>query len=247
MRFSYSAVWNDTVALLRSHGSLLLAVAGVFIFIPLLLTGYFLPAAQSTTDPIGAMGRYYAENWPWLALASLVNAIGTIAIYRLIFAEHGTTVGQAIAGGLPLVLPYFVLTILISFAVGTGLALFVIPGVYLLGRLIASAPAMVAENRRNPLAALGESWRLTRKRGWAAAGLILIVGIAGALLAFVLLMVLGTVIILALGREGVGGLILLIVNAALNSALFTVLIVLAASLYRALRGEVGDAPPTTGI
>jgi hypothetical protein len=33
MKFSYSAVWNDTVALLRSHGSLLLAIAGVFIFI----------------------------------------------------------------------------------------------------------------------------------------------------------------------------------------------------------------------
>jgi hypothetical protein len=106
MRFSYSAVWNDTVSLLRSHGSLLLAVAGVFIFIPLLLTGYLLPAPQSTTDPFGAISSHYGENWPWLTLASLVNAVGSIAIYRLIFADRGTTVGQAIAGSVPLLLFY---------------------------------------------------------------------------------------------------------------------------------------------
>jgi len=241
MRFSYSAVWNDTVALLRSHGSLLLAIAGVFIFIPLLMTGYLLPAPQSPADPLGAIGTYYSNNWLWLTLSSLVNAVGSIAIYRLIFADGGTTVGQAIAGAMPLLVFYFLLTIILSFAIGIGFALFVIPGIYLLGRLIAAAPAMVAESRRNPADALGESWRLTKGRGWAVAGLVLIVGIAGALLSFVVVAVLGSIFILLGGRDGIGGLLLLILNAAANAALYTVLIVLIASVYRALRGA-GTAP-----
>ena len=246
MRFSYTAVWNDTVALLRSHGSLLLAVAGVFILLPLLLTGYLLPTPQTATDPLAAMGDYYSRNWPWLTLASLVNAVGAIAIYRLTFAERGVTVGQAIAGAVPLLPFYFVLTVILSIAIGFGLALFLIPGIYLLGRLVVSAPAMVAESQRNPIEAMGESWRLTKGRGWAVAGLVLIVGVAGALLSFVIVAVLGSVFILIGGREGVGGLLLLILNAALNAVLYTVLIVLIAAIYRALRGVV-SAAPRTGI
>jgi membrane-anchored glycerophosphoryl diester phosphodiesterase (GDPDase) len=128
------------------------------------------------------------------------------------------------------------MTIIISITIGFGFALFIIPGIYLLGRLIVAAPAMVAENRRNPIQAIGESWRLTKGRGWAIAGLVLVVGIAGGLLTFVVLAVLGSVFILVGGREGIGGLLVLILNAALNAALYTVIIVLIAAVYRALRG-----------
>ena len=42
MKFSYSAVWSDTMRMLRQHGSLLLAVAGVFFLLPglLLVAGF---------------------------------------------------------------------------------------------------------------------------------------------------------------------------------------------------------------
>jgi UPF0716 family protein affecting phage T7 exclusion len=43
MKFSYSAVWNDAARMLKEHGSLLLAIAGVFFLLPGLLLGYFLP------------------------------------------------------------------------------------------------------------------------------------------------------------------------------------------------------------
>jgi hypothetical protein len=172
MNFSYSAVWNDTVALLKSHGSLLLAVAGVFILLPLLMTAYFLPTPTSSTDPIGVLGRYYRENWHWLALASLINSIGSIAIYKLIFSGRGLSVGQAIGGALALLPFFFIATMIVSVAIGVGFAFLVIPGLYLLGRLAITAPTMVAENLRNPFSAMGESWRLTKGRGWAIAGLI---------------------------------------------------------------------------
>jgi hypothetical protein len=244
MNFSYSAVWNDTVALLKSHGSLLLAVAGVFILLPLLMTAYFLPTPTSSTDPIGVLGRYYRENWHWLALASLINSIGSIAIYKLIFSGRGLSVGQAIGGALALLPFFFIATMIVSIAIGVGFAFLVIPGLYLLGRLAITAPTMVAENLRNPFSAMGESWRLTKGRGWAVAGLIAIIAIAGTILAFVITAIFGSVFVLALGREGIGGLLVLILSAAANAVFYTVLIVLLAAIYRALRDSGAKAGPT---
>lgn len=246
MRFSYSAVWNDTAALLKSHGPALAAVAGVFIFLPLLLTGYLLPTPTSQTDPFGAMSGYYTENWVWLLLGSIVNALGAITIYRLVFERGGVTVGQAIGGALPLLPFYVILSLIVSIALGTGLILFILPAIYLLGRLSPSAPIMVAENRRNPLDALGESWRATAGKGWAVAGLIIIVALVGVLLSFVVLTVLGTVVVLIGGREGIGALLLLLLNSAVTTALYVALIVLIAAIYRALRGG-SAADPSSGI
>ena len=39
MKFSYSAVWDGTVRIFRGNASLLLAVAGVFLFLPLVIIG----------------------------------------------------------------------------------------------------------------------------------------------------------------------------------------------------------------
>src|SRR4051812_38184352 len=43
MSFSYNAVWEDAVRLLRQHAPLLAAIAGVFLFLPALLFAVFLP------------------------------------------------------------------------------------------------------------------------------------------------------------------------------------------------------------
>jgi hypothetical protein len=237
MNFSYSAVWNDAVAMIKRHGALLAAIAGVFIFLPILLTGYLLPAPTSETDPLGVLTTYYRENWIWLLLGTIVNALGAIAIYRLLFAGSRVTVGQAIGGALALLPGYVAMSIIVSLALGVGFLALVIPAIYLLGRLTTAAPAMVAENRANPIAAIAASWRLSAGKGWAVAGLILVVAVAGVIVAFVVTALVGLVVVLAVGRDGIGELVLLLVGAAANSALYVVLIVLIAAIYRALRGE----------
>lgn len=246
MKFSYSAVWNDASHRLKERGSLLLAVAGVFLLLPAILLGHFFPSPTGTgPDWLNAVMRHYGETWPWQVLASLVSIIGYIAIYRLVLDRNGVTVGSAIAAALPILPGYFLMTILTNITIGAGLLFFLIPGLYLIGRFAVSGAAMVAEGHRNPFTGIGRSWALTARRGWAVAGLVIIVFLAGFLLTFVITAVLGSIFLLVGGRDGVGGLLVLILNAALMSTLLAVMSVLFAAIYRALSGAA--EPATTGI
>jgi hypothetical protein len=74
---------------------------------------------------------------------------------------------------------------------------------------------------------------------------VIVVVVAGVLLSFVITAVLGSIFLLIGGRDGLGMLLVLILNAALTAAFTTVLIVLFAAIYRALSGAA--EPATTGI
>jgi len=181
MKFSYSAVWDDTLGLLRQHGRLLAAIAGVFLFMPALLVAQLLPPPQPT-DParvLEAMMDYYAASWPWLLLQALASIVGTVAMLRLVFAR--TSVADALLFGLMLLPFYLLLSLITVVIVALGLILLIVPGVYLIGRLATAAPLMVAENRRNPVAALTRSFEISRGHGWAIAGLIFLVAIVAAI------------------------------------------------------------------
>lgn len=246
MKFSYSAVWNDTSRMLKEQGSLLLPVAGVFLLLPALLVGYFLPPPTgSGSDWLNALLRHYADSWPWQLLASVVSTIGHIAIYRLVMDRRGVTVASAIGAALPILPGYFVMAVLTNLTIGAGLMLLLLPGLYLIGRFGVAGAAMVAEDNGNPFTGIARSWSLSARRGWAVAGLVIIVFLAGFLLTFVITAVLGSVFLLIGGRDGVGGLLVLILNSVLMSTLLAVMSVLFAAIYRALAGAA--EPATTGI
>jgi hypothetical protein len=238
MRLSYSAVWADVVALLRSHASLIATVAGVFIFLPGLLIAYFLPQPEPAEfSRLAAMwGEYLDSNWPWLLLNSVVSMIGAIAILLLLFGR-GISVGGAIAASLALLPTYFAASLLSSIAIGFGLVLLIVPGLYLLGRLGPLNALLVAEGHRNPVAAIRRCLALTRGHGWAIVGLILVVAVAAAIVIGVAATLLGILFILVAGQD-IGELLVLIVRTAGNAGLVTLLLVLNAALYRQLDPSV---------
>jgi hypothetical protein len=243
MKLSYSAIWADTAALLRSHASLIATVAGVFIFLPGLLVAYFLPQPEpaSMDRLIQAWSDYIGSNWHWLILNSLVGMTGSIAILLLLFARD-ISVGGAIAAALVMLPSYFIASLLSSAAIGLGTLLLVVPGLYLLGRLGPLNAVVVAEAHRNPIAALRRCWALTAGNGWAIAGLILIVAIAAAIVIGVATTLLGIVFVLVAGQD-LGRLLVLIVRTAGNAAMVTLLLVLGAALYRRLsEGRSAAAP-----
>lgn len=234
MRLSYSAVWADTVALLRSHASLIATVAGVFIFLPGLLVAYFLP--QPEPESFDRMAQlwmeYFDANWHWLLLNSLVGMIGSIAILLLIFSR-GITVGGAIAAALALLPAYFLASFASSLAIGFGFVILIVPGLYLLGRFGPLNSVVAAEAQKNPIAALRRCWQLTKGHGWAILGLILLVAVAAAILVGIVTALLGILFVIIAGQD-IGQMLILIVRAAGNAAMMTVLLVLSAAIYRRL-------------
>lgn len=243
MKFSYSEVWADVTALLRSHASLIATVAGVFLFLPGLLVAYLLPqpgGVESIDRLVQLWGEYLDANWHWLLLNRIAVMIGSIAILLLLFAR-GITVGAAIAAALALLPAYFIASLLGSAAIGVGILFLLVPGLYLLGRLGPLNAVVVAETHRNPIAALRRCWELTRGQGWAVLGLILIVALAAAIVVAIASSLLGIVFVLVAGQE-TGRLLTLLVATAGNAAMMTLLLVLSAAIYRRLsEGRSADA------
>lgn len=237
MKFSYGAVWEDTMRLLRENARLLAAIAGVFVFLPALLAAQLLPPPE-TTDPeriFTDLIEYYSNAWYWLLLESLVSMVGGAAMLRLVLVP-GTSVGGALGFGLMLLPFYFLLSLISGIIFGLGIILLIVPGLYLAGRLAPAPAVMVAENRRNPIEALSRSFEITTGRGWAVFGLVFIVAIVAGIVILVVTLLAGTIFILAAGQD-LGGLLSAIVTAALSAGFATLLLVLYAAIYRGLTGS----------
>jgi len=257
MSFSYNAVWEDTTKLLRQHAPLLAAIAGVFMFLPALLFAVLLPPPEPQGgDParmVQLMMTFYRAAWPWFLLQGLFSIVGTLAMLRLVFAR-GTTVGGALVHALKLTPFYILLSILFGLAVSIALLVIILPAIllgpaaivlaalilivpllYLIGRIAPVPAVMVAENRRNPIDALGRTFALTRGHGWAIIGLVLIIVIVAGIAVGMADTLAGLVFILAAG-QALGKLLASVVAAALNAAFATLLVMLYAAIYRALAG-----------
>lgn len=239
MSFSYNAVWEDTLKLTRERAPLLVAIAGVFIFLPALLLIVLLPPPEpATSDPERMMQivmDYYAAAAPWYLVQTVFSMIGAAAMLRLVFARE-TTVAAALVFGLTLLPFYLLMTLLSGIVVGLGFILLIVPGLYLFGRLAPAPAVMVAESRRNPLDAIGRSFAITKGRGWAVFGMIFIVAIIGGLATGIARTLFGIVFTLAAGQD-LGKLLTNVVGTALSAALATVLLMLYAAIYRALTPE----------
>ena len=234
MAFSYSAVWDDTTRLLRDNGRLLAAIAGVFIFLPGLLVEHYLPPSEPVAAGrlVETMVEYYSDNWPWLLLQTLVSMIGSAAMLRLALVR-GTSVAGALGFGLMLLPFYFLLSVSITIIVFFGFVLLIVPGLYLIGRVVPAAPIMVAENRRNPIEVVSRSFAITNGQGWAVFGLVFIVGMVGLIAIGVAGMLLGLGFILVAGRE-LGTFLSEIAGSAFAALVATVMLALYAAIYRAL-------------
>lgn len=234
MNFSYGAVWADTLRILRENARLLAAVAGAFLFLPAVLVAVLFPDPE-TADVnriLRVLLDHYLAIWHWLLLKGIVGMIGAAAMLRLALAP-GTSVGGALTFGLMLIPFYFLLSLLSGLIVGLGFLLLIVPGLYLVGRLIPAAPLMVAENRRNPIEIISRSFEITKGKGWAVFGLVFIVGLVAIIVIGVAAALIGIVLILAAGQE-LGMLLTTIIGAALDTGVQTLLLVLYAAIYRGL-------------
>lgn len=271
MTFSYSSIWDETVRTLRAHSTLLIAVAGVFLFLPPLIAGYAAPAPQEQGR--AEMMAYYSENFWIILVAQLVAFVGNLVLLTLVLDDRHPTVAGSIRAALSMLPAYLLVTIvsgvmlfagvvlatlpLFLFAavlprimLAIGFFLLLLPLFHLMGRLVATGPILVAEGRRNPFDIIRRSFELSRGKGWAIVGLILLVVLAFLLLMLAVTLVFGSIQLIVDRTTGgnVGAFLLLVLNSAIGAAFNTVLMVLFASIYRRLtNGVQRAAAPTSGI
>lgn len=236
-KFTQNDVWADTLRLTRAQWPALVAIAGAFVFLPTLLLNHFFPVGEPPTGTdlqayFQFLLDYYRHNSLAIVLEGFVVMVGSAAMLRLVFARGGT-VGGAIVYAVALLPVYSILVVLVNLAVGAGLVLFLVPGLYLWGRLMIAAPAMVAEDRRNPIDALRRGFALTAGHGWLVIGFYLLVFIPSLVLVMVVNAVTGSLFILAAGQE-LGALLAMIVLCAMQALVTTLLTMLTAAIYRAL-------------
>lgn len=262
MKLSYDALWQDTAALMRAHLPLVIAIAGVFLFLPDLLLSHFFPQPERLGDAdamMAAMNAYVAASWPWHVVNLLINLVGTLAILVLVLDPGQPTVGAAIARGARLLprylLAYFLSGLIVTFAFLVlavpalqflSLRVFVLllpalaaPAFYLYARFLPLPSILVVEDQRNPVRLIQRSLELTRSVGAALLGLFIILLVAFLVVMLVVVAVLSALLVLAFGAE-LGGFLLLIASTAVLTGFSVILILLGAAVYRRLTGAAAE-------
>lgn len=180
MTISFSRVLAATWRLFARERLLVIALAAPFVFLPgyaLLLLTDPIPAMPDAPRDENAVAAWLAQvtqwagaNGGWYLLADAVELFGLAAIALLLLSGGRATVGEALRGAARRFPVFLGANILAAIPVSLGLWLFVLPGLWVQARLIATLPALAAEPRGGVTGALQCSARLTRGRGLALTG-----------------------------------------------------------------------------
>lgn len=194
MRFDSKSVLTDALAMWRADGDLLLRVSAAFLFLPqfaMLLLLPPMPPIAVTAEMTDAEQRALAQGiveWAsayggWYLLGAVLVQAGALIVLMLYLRR--LDLRGAMGQGLALFPRYVLAMIVVGMPLGLGVLTIVLllPGLYLLGRLIAVGPALVAEAPLSVARSVSRSWALSRGHGFALAGLVSLTIIGGALLA----------------------------------------------------------------
>lgn len=247
MKLNYMQCWNGAMALLGAHREAILAIAGVFLFLPSFLFAQFVvqPALTGDEDMNGLMvvySAYFNENALAIMATNLVVSFGGLAIYFILAPSRNNTVAEDLAAALKAFLVYLLANLLTALIAVPGLFLFLIPGFYLFCRFLL-VPAVIADQGvRNPVESLKSSWSLTRGNGFSILLFILIIAVVAMITIGVLDAVTGIVTGLATGGAG-WPFVANLVTALSETAFQLVLTAVIVSIYIELSGKKADAGP----
>jgi hypothetical protein len=97
---------------------------------------------------------------------------------------RGARPGKALSAGLEIFAPIFLAVALAAIGIVVGLALLILPGIYLAVRLFFVPQAVVVDGQLGP-AALRRSWELVEGMWWRTFGIVVLVNLVATLPAFV--------------------------------------------------------------
>lgn len=234
-----ASIWDDAGRMLTANAGLIAAIAGALLFLPAVIEARFFPPPP----PPLALGQadvaewnfqmrlYLQSNWWWMLISTTSYLVGTLSLYLLLLREH-ITVGAALGRAFAILTFYILLAIMAGLAVFAGLMLLIVPGIYLFGRLALSTPILAMEAPNSPWTAMRLSWRRTA-RPWWTAGVLIMIALTAMFVGLAINFGLGTMILLLAGPQGIGALLLAMVQAFTSTLLALMVIVVTAAIYKA--------------
>ena len=243
-KLNYMQCWNGAMALLGAHKEAILAIAGVFLFLPTFLMAHFVEPPILTGDEnagglIAAYSLYFSENAFAVIASNLVISFGGLAIYFTLAPSRNHTVAEDLLAALKVFLIYLAANLLTGLLTLLGFFFLILPGLYLASRFALVPIVIVDQGERNPIEALRKSWSLTRNNGFSILLFVLIIAIVGTITVGALQAVTG--IITGLATSGSGWLFIENLVASLTGTAFQlVLAVVIMSIYVELTGKKID-------
>ncbi len=128
MTFNMNEAWREATAMLSANREVLLVIAGIFFFLPSLISGFAMPSLKpmfADPDAMQAqMAAFYADYWWVFLLVLVVQLAGYLALLSLLRDHRRPTVGEAISTGLKGLLP--AVATMVVLVLGLGLVGFAI-------------------------------------------------------------------------------------------------------------------------
>lgn len=269
MKFDSNRAWKEATAAVNANRDVLFAIAGVFILLPSLAFGLLFPQPAATTEMTSEQAAsmllaFYQGAMPWLVPMAILQAVGSLSLLTLFTDRRRPTVGEAIRRGATGLLSYLGAQLLVGFALGaiavlalalataTGLiALAVVlwiaiavAAVYIAVKTSLTAPVIMVEGVRNPVAALRRSWTLTKGNSARIAVFYALLGLVFIIAISIISALIGIVAGLIAGPDG-ARVVNVIVSSTLGATMTLYFISVVAAIHRQLAGPSPEAVGAT--
>lgn len=227
--------WADIMAMARGNAEPLALIGGLFIMLPALIAQVFapfIPVATTVQARVNEQLAYFEANMGPLLAALIVSTLGQAVILSLLLDPDRPTVGRSFGIGAAGLIWLLIVNFLTAVVVGAGLTLFIVPGLYLFGRLAPVPAILFAERRTNPLQLFSRSFAITRGNGWRSLLLFAVIWVTATIVIAAAIAVVGIGASLAAGS--LAAFITALVAAVLDTAFALLLLLTYAAIYRQL-------------
>lgn len=170
----------------KAERETIVAIAGPFVFLPmfawlLLVPEPYAPPGATGDQKTAIILEWIAEHGHWLVLRLSFELFATVAVLSIFLGRDHRTVGELLRRSLG-ALPLFVAAVVSSWGfVAMGFLAFVIPSLYVYGRVALTGPVLVAEPGVGVIGAITRSVALTHGNGWRVFALLAVPLFAGLL------------------------------------------------------------------
>jgi hypothetical protein len=269
MKLDSNLAWQDAQAAIKGNREVLLALAGVFFFIPtlaftLLYPQPQAPAAMTPQQAATLVEGFYREAFPFLLPVLAAQMIGSMTVLTLFTDRSRPTVASALRHGAIDAVVFLAAMLLFWIASGLGLGLVVglvaLTGIVALAALVTAAclgfvlyclvrlalvmPVIAVEGQRNPVMALRRGWVLSRGNAARILLVVVLLFVVYMVISVALTAVGGLAFAFALGEKA--GEIATAVLTAAASAVFTLYVIaLLAMIHQQLAGTSSEAIAAT--